>query len=72
MILNHTQNCNFKIPSPNKRLLGEKRLKNNLQVRVKADGEYQYQNKEYSQKDLKWDIKSLFQNTSILKFKVIV
>lgn len=39
---------------------------------VKTDREYQYQNNEYSQKDLKWDIKSLFQNANSLKFKAIL
>lgn len=31
-------------------------------IRVKTDREHQYQNNEYSGRDLKWDIKQLYQN----------
>lgn len=36
---------------------------------VKTDGGYQNQNNEHSEKDLKWDIKSLLQNARGLNFK---
>lgn len=74
MILNHTQNYAFKIPSPNKRLLREKKKvgRTTYKFWIKTDREYQYQNKEYSQKDLKWDIKSLFQNASLKKMPIVL